>query len=119
MPKRWTIRPHDADAVARLEREARVSAVVARLLAARGVVDPATAKTFLAGTLQDLRDPDGIPGLPAAAERILTAARGGERVVIYGDYDADGMCATAILHGCLTALDAAPEWYVPDRFEEG
>ena len=82
-------------------------------------VDPATAKTFLAGTLQDLRDPDGIPGLPAAAERILTAARGGERVVIYGDYDADGMCATAILHGCLTALDAAPEWYVPDRFEEG
>lgn len=119
MPKRWRIRPHDADAVARLERDARVSAIVARLLAARGVVDPAIARTFLAGTLQDLRDPDGIPGLPAAAERILAAARGGERVVIYGDYDADGMCATAILHGCLTALGAAPEWYVPDRFEEG
>lgn len=119
MPKRWRIRPHDTAVVTRLEREAKVSAIVARLLAARGVQDPATARTFLAGTLQDLREPDGIPGLPAAAERILAAARSGERVVIYGDYDADGMCATAILHGCLTALGAAPEWYVPDRFEEG
>lgn len=119
VPKRWSIRPHDAAVVAGLERGAGVSAIVARLLAARGLVDAAAARTFLAGTLSDLRDPELLPGVTAAAERILAAVRDRERVVIYGDYDADGMCATAILHGCLTALGADPEWYVPDRFEEG
>lgn len=119
MPKRWLIRPHDAGAVAALERSAGVSPIVARLLVARGMHDAAAARTFLEGTLRDLRDPEDLPGVPAAAERILAAVRSGERIVVYGDYDADGMCATAILHGCLTALGAAPEWYVPDRFEEG
>ena len=119
MPKRWRIRPHDAALVAGIERSVGVSAIVARLLAARGLSDAAAAKTFLAGTLQDLRDPELLPGVPAAAERLLAAARSGEPIVIYGDYDADGMCATAILHGCLEALGAAPRWYVPDRFEEG
>ena len=119
MPKRWRMQPQDAAVVAGLERAAGVSPIVARLLAARGLVDAAAARTFLAGTLQDLRDPELLPGVPAAAERILAAARDGTRIVIYGDYDADGMCATAILLGCLQALGATAEWYVPDRFEEG
>jgi len=119
VPKRWRIQPHDAAVVAGLERSAGVSAIVARLLAARGLTDAASARTFLAGTLQDLRDPELLPGIPAAADRILAAVRGGEQIVIYGDYDADGMCATAILLGCLEALGAMAEWYVPDRFEEG
>ena len=56
MPKRWRIRPHDAALVAALERSVGVSAIVARLLAARGLSDAAAAKTFLAGTLQDFSD---------------------------------------------------------------
>ena len=119
MPKRWRIQPHDAAVVAGLERSAGVSAIVARLLAARGLTDPASARTFLAGTLQDLRDPELLPGIPAAADRILAAVRAGEQIVIYGDYDADGMCATAILIGCIEALGGTSQWYVPDRFEEG
>jgi len=119
VPKRWRIQPHDAAVVAGLERSAGVSAIVARLLAARGLTDAAAARTFLAGTLQDLRDPELLPGIPAAADRILAAVRGGEPIVIYGDYDADGMCATAILIGCVEALGGTAEWYVPDRFEEG
>ena len=119
MPKRWHIRPHDRAAVTRLEREAGVSSIVAALLAARGIGSAAAARAFLAGTLADLRDPDTLPGVPAAADRILAAARAGRPIVVYGDYDADGMCATAILMGCLEAIDARASWYVPDRLEEG
>ncbi len=119
MPKRWHVRPHDRAAVAALERSAGVSSIVAGLLTARGISDAATAKAFLSCTLADLRDPETLPGIPAAADRILAAARAGRQIVIYGDYDADGMSATAILLGCLEALDAKPSWYVPDRFEEG
>jgi len=126
VPKRWHIRPHDRAAVAALERDAGVSSLVAALLGARGVSDPAAVRAFLSGTLADLRDPETLPGVPEAADRILAAIRAGRRVVIYGDYDADGMCATAILAHCLEALDAAGvgradcrSWYVPDRVEEG
>ncbi|NDC62546.1 MAG: single-stranded-DNA-specific exonuclease RecJ [Planctomycetia bacterium] len=119
MPKRWHIHSHDRTLVEGIERSAGVSAIVARLLAARGIVEPSTARTFLAGRFSDLRDPESLPGIPAAADRILAAVRAGRRIVVYGDYDADGMCATAILVGCLEAIDARPAWYVPDRFEEG
>ncbi len=119
MPKRWHIQPHDRAAVADLERAVGVSPIVARLLAARGLTDRAAVTAFLAGTMADLRDPDLLPGVPDAADRILAAIRAGRRIVVYGDYDADGMCATAILMGCLEALDANAGWYVPDRLEEG
>jgi single-stranded-DNA-specific exonuclease len=119
MPKRWHIRPHNRAAVAALERAAGVSSIVASLLVARGVTDPAAVKSFLAGTLADLRDPETLPGVPEAADRILAAVKAGRKIAIYGDYDADGMCATAILVGCLDALDAKPAWYVPSRQEEG
>jgi single-stranded-DNA-specific exonuclease len=119
MPKRWHIRPHDRSAVAALERSAGVSSILAGLLVARGVTDPAAVKAFLSGSLADLRDPETLPGVPEAADRILAAVKAGRTIVIYGDYDADGMCATAILVGCLDALDAKPTWYVPSRQDEG
>ncbi len=119
MPKRWHVRPHDAAAVAALERSAGVSSIVAALLAGRGITAPADVKAFLSGTLTDLRDPETLPGVPEAADRILSAVKAGRQIVIYGDYDADGMTATAILVGCLEALDATPRWFVPNRFDEG
>jgi single-stranded-DNA-specific exonuclease len=121
VPKRWHVRPHDRSLVASLERSAGVPPLVATLLAGRGVTDPAAVKSFLSGSLADLRDPDSLAGVAEAADRILAAVRAGRRIVIYGDYDADGMSATAILVGCLEAVAdaAAPTWYVPDRLEEG
>ena len=119
MPKRWHIRPHDRGLVAALEKSAGVSSIVAGLLAARGLTDGEGVKAFLEGSMKSLRDPEALPGIPDAADRILAAVRAGRQIVIYGDYDADGMCATAILMACLEALDAKPTWYVPDRFEEG
>jgi len=119
VPKSWRILPHDRALVAAVERSAGVSSIAACLLAARGLTDPTAVKAFLSGTMADLRDPDLLPGVPEAADRILAAARDGRPIVVYGDYDADGMCATAILLSCLEAIDAQASWYVPDRFDEG
>lgn len=119
MPKRWHLQPHDQALIAAVERAAGVSSIVARLLAVRGLTDAVRMRTFLSSKLADLSDPEMLTGVALAADQILAAARAGKQIVVYGDYDADGMCATAILIGCLEAIDATPTWYVPDRFEEG
>src|SRR5690606_31468618 len=92
-----------------------------RVLAARGLDDPERASLFLNPRLVQLHDPSLIPDLDRAAERLLEAARRRERVVIYGDYDVDGVTATAILYHILRAIepDADVSTYVPHRLEEG
>lgn len=119
MRKRWRIEPHDADRIARLERSAGVPPIVAQLLLCRGVHDPQHVKTFLESKLTGLRDPDELPGCALAAERVHAAVRDKKKIVIYGDYDADGMTGTAILIICLRLLGADVSYYVPNRLEEG
>lgn len=119
MERRWRIRPHDEARIAVLERAAGVSPVVARLLLARGIGDPEQAHSFLDAKLTGLRDPELLPGLTAAADRVHAAVQQGRRIVIYGDYDADGMTATGLLFCCLRLLGANVGCYVPNRLEEG
>ncbi len=66
-----------------------------------------------------MRDPDELPGVPAAADRLTAAIAAGRSIVVYGDYDADGMTATAILLGCLQLFGAKASFYVPNRIDEG
>lgn len=117
--KRWRFHPHDADRIARLEQRASVPPIVAQLLLARGVYEPEAAKTFLDAKLTGLRDPDELPGAAAAADRIHAAIQARRKIVVYGDYDADGMTGTAILISCLKLLGADATYYVPNRLEEG
>lgn len=119
MPKAWRIAPHDPSRIAALERAAGVPAVVAQLLLARGIADPADVRLFLDPKLTGLRDPELLPGAAAAAELLFDAARAKRRITIYGDYDADGMTATAILFRCFQLLDAQVDYYVPHRIDEG
>lgn len=119
MPKHWRIHPHDPARIAALEREANVPAVVAQLLLCRGVCDPRVVPDFLAPKLTGLRDPDELPGIPAAADRIMAAIAAGRNIVVYGDYDADGMTATALLLECLKLLGGQAAYYVPNRIDEG
>jgi single-stranded-DNA-specific exonuclease len=119
MPKLWRIAAHDPDRIAALERSAGVPAVVAQLLLARGIHDPAAAQLFLEPKLAGLRDPDLLPGVPAAADLLLEAVRAKRRITVYGDYDADGMTATAILLRCLRLLGADVSFYLPHRVDEG
>jgi single-stranded-DNA-specific exonuclease len=117
--KRWRFQPHDAERIARLEQSACVSPIVAQLLIARGVYDAEAARTFLDAKLTGLRDPDLLPGAAEAADRVYSAVRERRKIVVYGDYDADGMTGTAILFSCLRLLGADVSYYVPNRLEEG
>lgn len=98
-----------------------VEPLVARLLWSRGYRDAATAAAFRDASLLGLHDPSLLPDLDRAAERILSAARASEPVVIYGDYDVDGISASAILFHTLAAVapDAMVSTYVPHRMDEG
>jgi single-stranded-DNA-specific exonuclease len=119
MAKRWRIHPHDPARIVALERSASVPAVVAQLLLCRGIDDPLSARNFLEARLSSLRDPEELPGITQAADR-LTAAIGESRpIVVYGDYDVDGMSGTAILYRSLRMLGAQVSYYVPNRLEEG
>ncbi len=117
--KRWRIQPHDAARIARLQSQAGIPPIVAQLLLVRGVYEPEAARTFLDAKLTGLRDPDELPGVPEAADRIYAAVLAKRRIIVYGDYDADGMTGTAILLSCLKLLGADVGYYVPNRLEEG
>ena len=119
MSKRWRIHPHDAECIAALERGAMVPAVVAQLLVCRGIRDVDQARRFLDPKLSALRGPELLPGCSLAAERIHDAIRQGQRIVVYGDYDVDGITGTALLCQCLKLLGGNVGYYVPHRIDEG
>ncbi len=119
MAKTWRIHPHDSQRIDALQRSVGVPAVVARLLACRGMTDPAAARAFLDAKLSQLRDPAELPGVTEAAPRISSAIAQHEKIVVYGDYDVDGMTAASLLVTCLKLLGAEAGYYLPHRIDEG
>lgn len=119
MPKHWRIAPHDPARIAELQSAAGVPPVLAQLLVARGIDDPGEVQAFLDPKLTGLRDPELLPGVSQAADQVTQAIAEGEKIAIYGDYDADGMTAASILIRCLRLLRADVRFYVPHRVEEG
>lgn len=119
MAKHWRIHPHDSERIAALQRAAGVPAVVAQLLICRGICDPVQARLFLEPKLSGLHDPEMLPGCLQAAEHVHAAIRAGKRIVVYGDYDVDGMTGTALLRQCLRLLGGDVDYYIPSRLDEG
>lgn len=109
----------DAAAQRRLAGFLGVTALTAQVLINRGLADPSAASAFLDCGLNRLSSPFDLVDMDLAADRLARAVRGRERVVIYGDYDADGVTATAILVRGLRRLGSVVEYYVPDRRTEG
>ncbi|MBX3172963.1 MAG: DHH family phosphoesterase [Gemmatimonadaceae bacterium] len=89
------------------------------LLAVRGVHDPEVAKGFLRPSLGDLTPPEALGDLRRAAERIATSIRAGERIVVHGDYDVDGICSTALLTRVLRGVGGDVVPFIPDRKTDG
>lgn len=119
MDRHWHIQPQDSARIQTLERLSGIPSVVAQLLVARGVHDADAAKIFLDPKLGELRDPESLPGVSQAAELIHAAVKANRRIIIYGDYDADGMTSTAILYRCLELVSANVGYYIPNRMDEG
>jgi single-stranded-DNA-specific exonuclease len=114
----WTIAPCSYDDAAALAAELGVSETTARVLARRGFVDPAAACRFLEGA-SPRHDPFLLGDMASAREAIQRAVAQGTRICVHGDYDADGICATALAVLILRELGADVIWHVPSRFEEG
>ena len=96
------------------------SEIIDRLLAARGI-SPEERDAFLHPSLSALAAPEGLPGITQAADVILAAVGAGRKIVVFGDYDCDGVCATAILVKALRAIGGADSVaaFIPDRLSEG
>jgi single-stranded-DNA-specific exonuclease len=119
MPLRWSVRAHDIEAIQAIEQTCRVSPVVAQILAVRGLTDPLAINSFFDLRMTGLRNPQSLPGLETAVERIYRAIEAKKRIVIYGDYDCDGMTATAIAFRCIETLGGCVDYFVPSRIEDG
>lgn len=117
MQPRLDIPPYDFAAAARLERELGIGHVLAQILVRRGCAAPAAARAFLAA--DEAHPPSVLAKMDAAVEIVLGHVRAGSPIVVHGDYDVDGVCATAIVVRTLRSLGAQPSWFLPSRTEDG
>ena len=121
-PARWLLPPPDpaVDAAAQtLRRDLDLPPFVASLLAHRGLRTATAARDFLRPKLNLLSDPFALPNMAAAIDRLVRALDAGERVVLYGDYDVDGVTSLTILSDLLRACGADVRCFLPMRIEEG
>jgi single-stranded-DNA-specific exonuclease len=116
-PSRWRSDPYEVAAGRALSRALGVSPVVGAILTRRGFGELEEARRFLAAG--ESHDPQTLPGVPAACELILRHVERGSAIAVFGDYDVDGVCSTAMLLRTLRALGADPAWELPSRFDEG
>ena len=104
MKYRWTIAPSQPALTGFLAKELKLSPLLAQCLLNRGLSEPDHITRFLQPRLKHLADPFLLPNMRAAVERIFLARARGEALVLFGDYDVDGVTSTTLLHEFLTAL---------------
>ncbi len=103
----------------KLTNEYEINPLIARLLANRGIVNKKEASLFLKGTVNDLNDASLMKDMKKAVSIIKGAIEEKKKIVIYGDYDCDGVCSTTILYRTLKKLGANFDYYIPNREDEG
>jgi len=116
---RWRLKEADEAVVRELSAALGKRAVTARALVCRGISDAAEARRFFECDIADLLDPFLMKDMDRAVERVEEALARGAKIRVYGDYDVDGVCATALLVRALRGLGGDVDWYVPHRVEEG
>lgn len=114
----WKVRPK-SNLVTHLSRETGLSPLQSQLLINRGIVDPEQAEAFLNPRLADMADPMLLKGMDVALAMIIKAIEDRKKITIFGDYDADGVTATALLLDFFSILKLPVEFYIPNRLEEG
>jgi single-stranded-DNA-specific exonuclease len=115
--KRLRIAEYELEDALRLERELGIGHALSQILVRRGLSGPAAARSFLDAELS--RAPEQLPGLAAAVDLVRHHLGAGARITVHGDYDVDGVCATAIMVRALRSLGANVDWYLPGRLEDG
>ena len=116
---RWHLRKGDNGAAKEISRALGIPGPVARVLASRGISDPQSARTFLKPALTDLHDPALLGAMAEATACIAEAVREGKRILIFGDYDADGLCGSSLVYRILKAAGGDVQVLIPDRLRDG
>ena len=119
MKYRWSIAPSQPALTSFLARELKLSPLLAQCLLNRGFSEPEPIARFLEPRLKSLADPFLIPNMRAAVERLVASRERSEALVVFGDYDVDGVTSTALLFQVLTVLGWRVASYLPHRIEEG
>lgn len=119
MKYRWILEPSQPLLVARLAGELRIPELLAQCLLNRGLDDPELIGRFLEPRLKQLGDPFALPNMSAAVERLFQARERNEQVVIFGDYDVDGVTSSCLLLEILGKLGWIVHSYLPHRMDEG
>ncbi|APF19352.1 single-stranded-DNA-specific exonuclease RecJ [Caldithrix abyssi DSM 13497] len=117
---KWILPPPiAADKIDQIAREFDLPPIIARILIQRGIDSPQKVKKFYDMSLENLYDPFLLPGMEEAVDRIIRALREGENILIYGDYDVDGVTSVSILYDGLFYLGGKVSFFIPSRFREG
>jgi len=119
MKSRWSLAPPQPLLAGQLAAQLNLPPLLAQCLLNRGLSDPAAIVNFLAPRLKNLADPFLLPHMAAAVERLLRAREQNEALVIFGDYDVDGVTSTALLVEVLRPLGWRVDFYLPNRMDEG
>ncbi|OGD36920.1 MAG: single-stranded-DNA-specific exonuclease RecJ [Candidatus Aminicenantes bacterium RBG_19FT_COMBO_58_17] len=117
-PGPWVIAPPRPEADI-LAAELGIPLPIARVLTNRNILSAKAAETFLNGTLKDLNDPYLMKGMDRAVSRIEEAIKNKEKILIFGDYDVDGVLSVVILLRALAGLGAEVDYFIPERLREG
>jgi single-stranded-DNA-specific exonuclease len=120
MEKRWIVKEKgDTAVVKQLAGALGVSESLANLMVQRGITSADEAKAFFNPSLEYLHDPFQMKDMNIAVDRISTAIKKNERILVYGDYDVDGTTAVALMYSFLKDQYSNVEYYIPDRYKEG
>lgn len=116
---RWKFPDTQEEAESLIARELGINPIISQILYNRGITTPDTAKKFLFPSLEHLHNPFLMKDMHKGVDRLIRAIFNKEKIMVYGDYDADGITSTAILVKFLRGIDARTEYYIPGRVEEG
>jgi len=116
--KKWEIAQINKEISGRLAEECNIEPFLALMAYARGYQDPFELDEFLSRDVPDL-DPYALPDMDIAAKRVIDAIQNNEKILIYGDYDCDGVTSTALLYLFLKEMNANVSYHIPSRMEEG
>jgi single-stranded-DNA-specific exonuclease len=119
MKKRWKIVEDDPVKTMELQKALGIHPVLCKILTQRSIHTYDTAKDFFRPQIEQLHDPWLMKDMDKAVERIMTAIRNKEKILVYGDYDVDGTTAVACMYSFLKKVHPDPGFYIPHRYREG
>lgn len=109
----------EPDKINEIAKKYSISSIMATVLLNRGLEEEEKIVGYIKKSLASVHNPDLLPDMQNAAQRIVKAINEGEKITVYGDYDADGVTSTALLYGFLRENGANADYYIPDRITEG